>query len=235
MTVQYHWYTRVAVIRKLVRRTALAASSPLKSFNQKEDKHSAYSQWRCHWWKWWFYWVLQVLHPAASEEVIQTALDPQRWAVPGQQGLSLGTSEHVLLERSSVFGWRQCNLIQLVGKKRPRVSGRSHYPQFPFRERRLVLSIFLCIWHLQTHILAWSSEGKFPRSTKCHNHHTSVTTCDPHQCFQALPQKSHRYTEGSQGNFSFNEGISLFYLELLRPRLWLSFWPGFNRSPFPDI
>lgn len=186
MTIQYHWYTRVAVIQKLVRRTALAASSPLKSFNRKEDKHSAYSQWRCHWWKWWFYWVLQVLHPAASEEVIQTALNPQRWAVPGQQGLSLGTSEHVLLERSSVFGWRQCSLIQLVGKKRPRVRCGSHYPQFPFRERWLVLSIFLRIWHPQTHILAWSSErGNF------HVPQNATTTTHPSP--RAIPTNASKH------------------------------------------
>lgn len=146
-------------LETVVRRTVLAASSPLKSFNQKEDKHSAYSQrWR-HWWKWWFYWVHQVLHPVASEEVIQTALNPQRWAVPGQQGLSLGTSEHALLERSSVFGWRQYNLIQLVGKEKPRVRCRSHGPTFSFRERWVGLSTVLCIWHPQTHFfLAWSSE-----------------------------------------------------------------------------
>ena len=167
-----------------------------------------------------------MLHPVASEEVIQTALNPQRWAVPGQQGLSLGTPEHALLERSSVFGWRQYNLIQLVGKEKPRVRCRSHCPTFSFRERWVILSIVLSIWHPQTHIFwldpqkgAISTFYKMPQQPHICHHVRSPPMLSI--SFQALPQKSHRWTEGSQGNFSFNEGISLFYLEPLRSRLWL--------------
>ena len=101
-------------------------------------------------------------------------------------------SQHALLEQSSGFGWCQCSLIQLVGKKKPRVRCRSHCPKFSFRERWLVLSIFLCIWHLQTHIFWLDPQGRFPRSTKCHNHHTSVTTCDPHQCSPSASKHFHK-------------------------------------------
>lgn len=134
-----------------------------------------------------------MLHPVASEEVIQTAPNPQRWAVPGQQGLSLGTSEHALLERSSVFGWCQYNLIQLVGKEKPRVRCRSHCPTFPFRERWVVLSIVLSIWHPQLIFFGLIlRKRQFPHSTKCHNNHTSVTTCDPHQCSPSASKHFHQ-------------------------------------------